>query len=89
MRTNEKALELIGLYREKALLWNTKDDEYHIKPKKEDAWREIGTALSVSTEDCKTKITSLLSQKAKVKASTGTGSGKYVIINFYFPYLYI
>ncbi|KAI5710959.1 hypothetical protein M8J75_012853 [Diaphorina citri] len=90
MWTNEKVLDLIGLYREKALLWNPKDDEYHIKPRKEDAWREISTALSVSAEDCKNKMTSLLSsyrtQKAKVKASTGTGSGNEVFKSKWFAY---
>ena len=82
--TEERALQLIDLYRERPALWNQHVTAYHLKHLKFDAWCEIGKILNVTVESVKTKITSMLSsyrrEKAKVGKSKGTGKGKDISI---------
>lgn len=78
----EDMLTLIQAYKSFPVLWNPSDKEYFKKPKKMDAWRDIGAVMDQSESECKRKIISLLSsyrrEKAKEKNSTGTGKGKFL-----------
>lgn len=78
---NEKCLELIRLYGEKKVLWNTKLAEYHNKTLREDAWRDISAKMGIDVAILKKKMTVLLSsyrrEKWRMSKSLTTGSGDY------------
>ena len=57
---SEKCLELIGLYEEKAELWQPNYKYHYNKLKKNDAWEEIVTKMGIPSEQLKGKINSLL-----------------------------
>lgn len=83
---HEKCLQLIDLYKEKTELWNPNDNNYHIKTKKHDAWMYIAENMNCDVDVARQKMTSLLSsfrrEKQKVKKTTGTGKGKYLLTSF-------
>ncbi|KAK4887321.1 hypothetical protein RN001_003592 [Aquatica leii] len=62
---------LISLYRQNECLWNPKHSLYYNKLRKYDAWVQIAAELSSTVEECKKKVTNLLSsyrrERAKVK----------------------
>ncbi|KAG5871793.1 hypothetical protein JTB14_023476 [Gonioctena quinquepunctata] len=78
--THEAIEKLIDLYRKKSELWDPKENTYHIKTKKHDAWTNISLDMGIDVDAVKSKITSLLSsyrrEKGKTKKSTGTGKGR-------------
>lgn len=78
--TKEKTFEFIEEYRKRELLWNPKHPQYFNKILKNDAWKELGEAINMSPEDCKSKINnlqaSLRREKQKIAKSLGTGKGK-------------
>lgn len=78
--THENIEQLVDLYREKPELWNPKDNNYHLKNKKHDAWIQIATVMKQDVASIKSKISSLLSsyrrEKSKIKKSMGTGKGR-------------
>ncbi|KAJ8909275.1 hypothetical protein NQ315_008881 [Exocentrus adspersus] len=77
--TEDTILLLINLYRHQECLWNAKHSLYYNKLRKYDSWVQIAAELNTTVEECKKKITNLLSafrrEKAKVKKSIGTGKG--------------
>lgn len=78
--TDEKCLVLIDLYEKYSILWNPRDSNYKKKNLKEDAWKDIGSAMELPADVCKNKMIVLLSgfrrEKMKNKKSKGTGKGK-------------
>lgn len=86
--TEDECLQLIELYKSKALLWDPKHPKYFKKNLKEESWREIACALGSdrSDVDCKNKIVSLLSshrrEKNKTKQSQSSRKGKVCISLF-------
>lgn len=80
--TEDECLQLIELYKTKALLWDPKHPNYFKKSLKEESWREIACELGSyrSDVDCKNKIVSLLSshrrEKNKTKQSQSSKKGK-------------
>ncbi|KAG5867873.1 hypothetical protein JTB14_028313 [Gonioctena quinquepunctata] len=72
-----KILNLIELYREKPVIWDSKNKDYYKKHLKLDAWEEIGSAMGTSGDECKRKIINILSswrrERAKERKSVGTG----------------
>lgn len=80
--SEENILFLIELYRKHELLWNSKHLLYYNKIKKHDAWTNIAEELDTTVDECKRKITNVLSslrrERAKIKKSTGTGKGGFI-----------
>lgn len=78
--SHEVIEKLVNMYRQRPELWNPKNNNYHIKNKKHDAWAEIASELCCDVVAVKAKMTSLLSsyrrEKSKTKNSMGTGKGK-------------
>ncbi|XP_076766448.1 uncharacterized protein LOC143433171 [Xylocopa sonorina] len=76
---------LVRLYRNKEIIWNPQNPEYHQKDKRNDAWQELATELSavikkpVSALECKRKMDAILSsfrrEKGKVKRLSETVEG--------------
>lgn len=85
--THDAIEKLIDLYRQKPELWDPKENTYHIKTKKHDAWTNISLDMGIDVDAVKSKITSLLSsyrrEKGKMKKSTGTGKGRNNSYIFY------
>lgn len=86
--TEDECLQLIELYKTKALLWDPKHPNYFKKSLKEESWREIACELGSyrSDVDCKNKIVSLLSshrrEKNKTKQSQSTRKGKVCFFTY-------
>lgn len=80
--TQEQTLELIELYRTREVLWDARHPTYYNKIRKNDAWVEVATQMKTTVDQCKKKITGLLAalrrEKAKIKKTRGTGTGKYI-----------
>ena len=80
--TQENTLGFIQLYEKMSVLWDPNHPQYYNKLHKHDAWEEIATAMGTVTEECKKKMTSLLSsfrrEKGRIRKSRGTGKGMYV-----------
>ena len=80
---NEKVLDLIECYKNKAILWSPKHPKYYNKFAKSDAWEELATEMKTTSDECRKKITSISAsfrrEKAKIKKSQRTGSGNYKI----------
>lgn len=80
--SEEKTLLLIELYRAAELLWDAKHALHFNKLKKHDAWEQIASAMETTAEECKRKMTAVLSsfrrERGKVSKSLGTGKGKSV-----------
>lgn len=78
--TETNTIQLIELYQLKRMLWDAKHPQHFHKLVKYDAWEEIGRVVGFSGQECKKKITTLLSamrrEKAKIRKSMGTGKGK-------------
>lgn len=74
--SEDTILLLINLYKQNECLWNAKHSLYYNKLRKYDAWIQISTELNIAVEECKKKVTNLLSsfrrERAKVKKSMGT-----------------
>ncbi|KAL1488633.1 hypothetical protein ABEB36_014433 [Hypothenemus hampei] len=72
--------KLIDLYKGKSELWDPKNNNYHIKTRKNDAWKFVADEVRCGVSEVKAKITSLLSsfrrEKLKVLKSIGTGKGR-------------
>lgn len=72
--------QVAELYREKRELWDIKDDHYHIKNKKNDAWQWIAEGMGCNVDEVKKKITSLLSsyrrERMNMKKSMLSGKRK-------------
>jgi len=51
----EKIIQLIDLYRDKSLLWNTKHSDRKDRNKKPDAWENISTVLIHDKSDVEKK----------------------------------
>lgn len=77
---HEEIEKLIDAYKMRTELWNPKDNNYHIKNLKNDAWLHVAGSVGCDVTSAKSKMSSLLSsyrkEKAKIKRSTGTGKGK-------------
>ncbi|XP_039282741.1 uncharacterized protein LOC120351020 [Nilaparvata lugens] len=54
-------LDMIELYKNRALLWNPAHKNYFRRDLKQDAWDEISGVMGLSVDDCKRKMQSLLS----------------------------
>lgn len=54
MCTDKQSFELIGLYKDKAVMWNTKYSQNKIKFKSA-VRSDISFSLKENVEDCKTK----------------------------------
>lgn len=86
--TEDECLQLIELYKTKALLWDPKHPNYFKKSLKEESWREIACELGShrSDVDCKNKIVSLLSshrrEKNKTKQSQSSRKGKVCFFTY-------
>lgn len=86
--TEDECLQLIELYKTKALLWDPKHPNYFKKILKEESWREIACELGSdrSDVDCKNKIVSLLSshrrEKNKTKQSESSRKGKVCFFTY-------
>lgn len=80
--TEERTLQFIEVYRSKVILWDTKHPSYYNKIKKNDAWDELAENFKTTADECKRKVSNLLSalrrEKAKMKKTRGTGSGKCI-----------
>ena len=80
--TKENTLDFIQLYEKTSVLWDPNHPQYYNKLHKHDAWEEIATAMGTVPEECKKKMTSLLSsyrrEKGRIRKSRGTGKGMYV-----------
>jgi hypothetical protein len=63
----EKTLLLIGSYRNKPILWDPRDAQHHNKLKKHDAWQDLAREMEITEEECKRKITSLLTSLRREK----------------------
>lgn len=80
--TEEVVLNFIEIYRGKENLWNPNHPKFYNKVQKNDAWEDVAKSVGTTADDCKKKINSLLSalrrEKAKIKKSMGTGTGKFI-----------
>ncbi|KAG8314930.1 hypothetical protein J6590_081648 [Homalodisca vitripennis] len=83
---------LVNANRVRTELWDPKDNKYHIKNKKSDAWREIASEVGCDHGEAKSKMSSLLSsfrrEKAKEKKTkNSTGSGRdQLYVSTWFAY---
>ena len=79
--SEEATLNFIESYRSKEILWDPKNPKYYNKIRKNDYWLALSEEFHISVEECKKKITLLLSalrrEKAKMKKSRGTGTGEW------------
>lgn len=77
--TREKTLYFIDMYRKKDVLWDPKHPRYFNKICKNDAWEELASELQTTADECRKKMTGLLSslrrEKAKIKRSVKAGKG--------------
>ncbi|KAG8246730.1 hypothetical protein J6590_078252 [Homalodisca vitripennis] len=77
--TQEESIDLISKYREKSLLWGSRDQNHFNKTLRGDAWSYIANQLEKSVNVCKKKMVSILAAlrrgKAKMKKSMGTCQG--------------
>lgn len=78
--------QVIDEYQKKTELLDPKNNNYHIRNKKHDAWQTIAQNIGCEIIEVKSKMTSLLSsfwrEKVKIKKSMGTGKG--TILGFTF-----
>jgi hypothetical protein len=83
--SKDNKLDLIQSYEKTAVLWDPNHPPYYNKLHKHDAWEEIATAMGTVPEECKKKMTSLLSsfrrEKGRIGKSRGTGKGMYVCMH--------
>jgi hypothetical protein len=77
---NEIVLQLIELYQNHRLLWDTSNRDYKNKVKKNDAWEDIANALKLPRKQVEAKVHNLRSQflreTKKISSSKTTGSGQ-------------
>jgi hypothetical protein len=75
--SNTVSLRLIGLYREKELLWNPTHADYKSKLKRLDAWNETSQLLGCDQTEVRKKMESLLTsfRRERQKEEMKTGSG--------------
>ncbi len=78
--SHEQIEKLINEYRKNPQLWDPKDNNYHMKNKKNDAWMSIAKNIGCEVTEATKKITFLLSsyrREKTMKKSMGTGKGNY------------
>ncbi|KAJ8867083.1 hypothetical protein PR048_032945 [Dryococelus australis] len=63
-------------YKQFPVLWDPIHGEYYKKPRKQDAWREIAATIEVTHEECKNKMSSLLSSLRREKSREKKHKGK-------------
>jgi len=82
--TEERATELIELYKRKEIIWGPKHPMHFNKIRKQYAWEELGKEMNRPVDECKKKMKKLLSclrrEKMKMK--------KAVEQDFQLNYLY-
>ena len=85
--TSEQTLHFIELYKSKHVLWNSKNPDYYNKMLKTEAWKQVARAMGLSPEECKRRMTSLLSylrrEKSKIRKGMETGEGKFCYSNLF------
>ena len=64
---NEIVLQLIELYQNHGLLWDTSNRDYKNKIKKNDAWEDIANALKLPRKEVEAKVHTLRSQFLREK----------------------
>ena len=64
---NEIVLQLIELYQNHGLLWDTSNRDYKNKIKKNDAWEDIANALKLPRKEVEAKVHILRSQFLREK----------------------
>lgn len=81
MWSEEQSLELIGLYREKPVLWNPQHPQYFKKVWKNDAWVDIARSVERDAEVCSNKMISILAsyrrERGRARTYQGTGKGNF------------
>lgn len=58
----DEIVELISMYKERSVLWNTKDTEYRNREKKAKILHEIAVKFNCSVEEVQRKIHNLRNQ---------------------------
>lgn len=91
---NVNVLKLIGIYRNKEIIWNPTNKNHFNKILKNYAQNEIASELSdhistaITSNDCRNKMVSIHAayrrEKMKIRKNLGTGSGKSILpkVNF-------
>lgn len=83
--SKDMGLSLVNLYKNKEVLWNPGNSEYHQKNRRHDAWQEVADELSliikkpVSSLECKRKMDTILSsfrrERVKVRKISEMAEG--------------
>ncbi|XP_069684004.1 uncharacterized protein [Periplaneta americana] len=89
----EQSIRLIELYKNHSFLWDPKDEAYHKRVKRENAWKEMSAILQQPVSTLKSKMRTLMgsyrSERSREKKSRISGSGSVDIYESkWFAYKY-